>query len=79
LKHVKIAVAVPGIKRLHWYSDNEIALSGAANAFSTRRMAGALSLMQGVRHVISESALVEKPLFVHCAAWRREDQKQKER
>jgi hypothetical protein len=48
LNHVKVAVAVSRIKRLHGYGDQEIALSGVANALATRRMAHALGLMEWV-------------------------------
>ena len=44
LKHVKIAVAVPRIERLHRYRDQEIALSGVANALALRRMADAIGI-----------------------------------
>jgi hypothetical protein len=61
---MEIAVAVSGIKRLHWYRDQELALTCVANAFPFRRMADPLSLMQWVRHVVSESALFEDPLAI---------------
>ena len=64
LKHVKIAVAVPGIERLHGYRDQEIALSGVTNALASRRMADAVGLMQRVRHMIGESGLVKNPLAI---------------
>ena len=64
LKHVKIAVAVPRIKRLHRYRNQKIALSGVANAFASRSMADAVGLFQRVRHVIRESGLLENPLTI---------------
>jgi hypothetical protein len=64
LKHVKIAVAVPGIERFNGHRDQEIALSGLANALAFRRMAGAINLMQRVSHVIGESGLFKNPLAI---------------
>ena len=64
LQHVKVAVAVPGIKRLDRHRDQEIALSGMANALASRRMAHALGLMQRMRHMIGESALFKDPLAI---------------
>ena len=76
---MQIAVAVPRIKRFDGYRDEEIALSGVANALSARRVADALGLMQRVRHMIRESALRQKPLFPRRPAERGKEQKQTER
>src|SRR5579863_7300408 len=64
LNHMKVAVAVPRIKRLHGYRDQEIALSVVANALASRRMAHTLRLMQWVRHMVGERALFEESLAV---------------
>jgi hypothetical protein len=64
LQHVKIAVAVPRIKRLHGDSDQEIALSGVTNAFASRGMTDAVDLMQRVRDVIGEHGLFQNPLAI---------------
>jgi hypothetical protein len=61
---MKIAVAVSGIKRLHRYRDQELALTGVANTFPFGRMAQTVGLMQGVRHVVREGALLQDPLAV---------------
>src|ERR1035438_7124776 len=45
LQHVKIAVAVPRVEGLHRRRDQEIALSGLANAFASRRMADSLAFV----------------------------------
>ena len=79
LKHVKIAVAVSGIKRLNRHRDQEIALSSVANTLASCRMADALDLMQRVRHVIGESGLFESPLAIRLARrGRRETKKSQE-
>src|ERR1019366_6535232 len=62
LNHVKIAVAVPRIKRLHGRRDQDIALSGVANHFSSSCMADALGLMQRMRYMIRKRGLFEHPL-----------------
>ena len=64
LKHVKVAIAVPRIKRLNGYRDQEIALSGVADTLAYRRMADAIDLMQRMRHMIGESALFKNPLAI---------------
>src|SRR6201987_3233756 len=64
---MKIAIAVPRVKRLHRYRDQEIALSGVANTLASRRVADAVNLMQGVRHVIRESGLFKSPLAIRLA------------
>ena len=45
LKHVKIAIAVSGIEGLNWCRDQEITLSGMADALPFRRMADAFNLV----------------------------------
>src|ERR1035441_3849694 len=45
LNHMKVAVAVSRIKRLHGHRDQEIALSGVANALASRRTAHTLGPM----------------------------------
>jgi hypothetical protein len=61
---MKVTIAVPRIKRLHGYRDQEIALSVVANALTSRRVAHTLGLMQFVRHMVGERALFEDPLAV---------------
>jgi hypothetical protein len=58
---VKIAVAVPGVKGLHGYRDQEFALSPVANAFASRRVADAFTLMQRVRNVVRERGFFKNP------------------
>src|ERR1019366_2830647 len=64
LKRVKIAVAVPGIKRFDGHRYQEITLSGVANSLASRRVADAIDLVQRVRHMIRESGLFESPLTI---------------
>ncbi|MGO9616981.1 MAG: hypothetical protein ACLP6W_11320 [Bryobacteraceae bacterium] len=45
LKHVKIAVAVPRIKRLDGYRDQQIALPGMTDALASRGVADAIGVM----------------------------------
>ena len=78
LQHVKIAVAVSGIKRLDGYRDQELALARVANAFPFRRMAHTLGLMQGVRHVVSESGLLEESIGHRLRQTRGELQEKKQ-
>jgi hypothetical protein len=61
---VKIAIAVARIKRFHRHSDEEVALSGVADALATSGVADAVGLMKRMRNVISESALLENPLGI---------------
>ena len=72
---MKISVAVPGVERFNRHRDQEIALSGVANAFASRRMADAFHLMQRVRHVIGEGGLFEDPLAI-CLGEERKPKKQ---
>src|ERR1700686_2862332 len=67
LNHVEIAVAVPGVKRLDGYSNQEFALARAANTLALRPMTYTLRLVQWVRHVVSESALLKSPLGVRVS------------
>src|SRR4029077_19796994 len=64
LHHVKIAIAVARIKRFHGHSDEEVALSGMADALATSGVADAIRLMERVRDLIGESALLETPLGI---------------
>jgi hypothetical protein len=73
---MKVAVAVPRIKGLYRNRDQEIALSGVANALASRCMAHTLGLVQGVRHVVRYSALFQDPLAIRPAK-RRQRQKEK--
>ena len=75
LKHVQVAVAVPGIKRFDGHGDQEIALPGVADALASRRMAYTLALMQRVRDMIGEGGLFQSPLAIRGK--RRKRQKQK--
>jgi hypothetical protein len=61
---VKIAIAVARIKRFHGHSDEEVALSDMADALATSGVADAVRLMERVRDVIGESALLENPLGI---------------
>src|ERR1035438_7175381 len=47
LKHVKIAVAVSGIERLHWHRNQEVALTRVAN-----RSEEHTSVLQSLRHLV---------------------------
>ena len=78
LQHVEIAVAVPRIKRLHWYRDQKIALSFAANTLASRGMTNAIGLMQRVRDMIRESGFFKNPLAIRDGQPAK-DQKQKNR
>ena len=62
LQHVQVAVAVPRIEGLHRGRNQEIALSGMANALPARRMTDAVGVMQGMRYMISEGGFVQNPL-----------------
>lgn len=64
LKHMKVAVAVAGVKRLDGDRDQEITLSGVASSFTAGRVADAIDLVQRVRHMIGERGLFENPLAV---------------
>lgn len=64
LNHVEVAVAVPGVKRLDGYSNQEFALARVANTLPFRRVAYTLSRVQWMGHMVSESALLEDPLGV---------------
>ena len=64
LEHMKVAIAVSGIKRLDGHGDEEVALSRVADALAARRMADAFALMQGMRYVIGQRGLFENPLAV---------------
>jgi len=61
---VEVAVAVPGVKRLDGYSNQEFALSSVAYTLSFRRVAYTLSLVQWMGPMVGESALLEDPLGV---------------
>jgi hypothetical protein len=76
LNHVQITVAVPGIEGLDRNRDQEVALSSMANAFAARLMTHAFSLMQGMRHMVGQCALLQDPLTVGCRSKRWECQKQ---
>ena len=73
---MNVAVAIAGIKRLHRYCNQEIALSVVTSALPSGRMADALSLVQTVRDVIGESGLFEKPLTIRRRGKRRQGQKE---
>ena len=61
---MKVAVAVPGIKRLDGHRDQKIALPGVASSLTSRRVAHAIGLMQWMGYMVGESALFENPLAV---------------
>jgi hypothetical protein len=64
LNHVEVTVVVPRIERLDGYRDQEIALSRVANSLPSRRGAHSFTLVQGVGHMVSESALLQNPLAI---------------
>ena len=64
LDHVQVAIAVAGVEGLHGCGNQEITLSGAADAFAASGVAGSVDLVHGMRHVIRESGLVESPRLV---------------
>jgi len=64
LEHMKVAIAVSGIKRPDGYRDQEIALSGVADSLASRRVAHTLSLMQRMGHMVGESAVFKDPLAI---------------
>lgn len=64
LQHMEVAVAVSGIERLDGNRDQEVALPAVADTLTSRRMAYAFCLMQRMRHVVSESALLKDPLTI---------------
>jgi hypothetical protein len=72
---MKIAVAVSGIERSYGRSDQEIALSGVANALALRCVADAIHLVQRVRNVIRESGFIEGPLTIRLSeGWKPKEQ-----
>ena len=64
LEHMKVAIAVSGIKRLDGYRDQEIALPGVTDSLASRRAAHTLSLMQRVGHMVGDSAVFKDPLAI---------------
>src|ERR1019366_2743828 len=71
LDHMKVAVAVPGIKRFDRHRDQKIALSGVANSLASCRVAHTLALMQRMGYMVGESALFENPLAIRCGQHRK--------
>src|ERR1035438_4142776 len=64
LDHMQVTVAVPGIERLDGDRDQEVALSVMADALAACGAADPFALMQGVRNVVGQGALLEHPLVV---------------
>src|ERR1039458_7348780 len=58
-----VAVAVPRIKRFDGHGDQKITLTIMAGALAARRMAHAIDLMERMRDVVRERALLEYPLM----------------
>ena len=61
---MKIAVAVTGIKRFNWHSDQKLALPSMANPLAFGCMTHALALMKWMRYVVRKRALLKQPLAV---------------
>src|ERR1700692_1029475 len=61
LKHVQVAVCVAGVECFYLDGQQEIALSGVANALAASSVAHAIDLMEWMRHVIGQDGLVENP------------------
>jgi len=76
LNHVQVAVAVARIERLDWNRDQKVALPVVANTLAARRVAHTFGLMQRVRDVISESALLKHPLVVGREEVRQDQQRE---
>ena len=66
LDHVQVAVAIAGIEGLYGDCDQEVALSVVANAFAAGGVALAVGLVQRMRDVVGQGALLEDPLVVRC-------------
>ena len=64
LQHVKIAITVAGIEGLNGRRDQEITLPVVTKALAFGCVADAVELVQRMRHVIGERALLEHPLAV---------------
>jgi hypothetical protein len=64
LDYVQVAVAITGIEGLYGDCDQEVALSVVANAFAAGGVAHAVGLVQRMRHVVGQGALLEDPLVV---------------
>ena len=64
LEHVQVAVAIAGLERFHRHRDQEVALSGMADAFAARGMAYCIDLMEWMGYVIGQGRLFEHPLRV---------------
>ena len=75
---MNVAVAIAGIKRLHRYCNQEIALSVVTSALPSGRMADALGLVQSVRDVIGESGLFKNPLTIRPRSELRHGQKEED-
>ena len=61
---MQVAVAVAGIEGLDRNGDQKVALALMANSLAARRVADAVGLMQRVRNVVGQRALLEHPLVV---------------
>jgi hypothetical protein len=61
---MKVAVTVPGIKRLDGHRDQEIAFSGVAGSLASCGVAHTIGLMQRMGYMVGESALFENPSAV---------------
>jgi hypothetical protein len=61
---MEIAVAVARVEGLHGHRNEEVALSGVADALATSGVADAVGLMKRMRNVVGESGLLEDPLGI---------------
>jgi hypothetical protein len=76
LHHVNVAVAVAGVEGFDGDGDEKVALSVVTHALAAGGAADAVGLMERVRHVIREGALLEEPLAVgEGEGGQREEQK----
>jgi len=61
---VQVSVAIAGVERLDGNRDQELPLALVADALAARGVAAAVGLMQRVRDVVGEGALLQNPLVV---------------
>ena len=76
---MQVAVAVAGIEGLDGDGDQEVALSFVADALAARGVAHAFGLVERVRNVVGQCALLEDPLVVGSeegGQWEQEKERQ---
>ena len=61
---MQVSVAIAGVERLDGNRDQELTLALVADALAARGVAAAVGLMQRVRDVVGEGALLQNPLVV---------------